>query len=145
MTMALPQNGQNDGEGDAGAVRAQADAEGWELLDGMRRRLDELSAHTRRTELQVSQLASSIAAMVEAQRKRSRWLNINSFVAYLVFTVLCGCAFYFMYQSRTRELIHARDRAAAERDEAIKRVQGLPPKHQRQPAQPPIGFDSPLQ
>ena len=52
----------------------------------------------------------------------NRWLNINSFVAYLIFTVLCGGAFYFLYESRTREIVGARDTAAADRDVAAKRA-----------------------
>lgn len=99
-----------------------ADAEGWALLEGLRRRLDDLSTQTRKTGAQVTQLADSIAAMVEAQRNRSRWLNINSFVAYVMFTMLCGGAFFFLYQSRTRELVAARDRAAADRDSAVERA-----------------------
>ncbi len=98
------------------------DAEGWALLDSMRRRLDDHAAQTRKTQTQVTQLADSIAALVAEQRKRARWLNLNSFVAYLVFTVLCGGAFYFVYQSRARELTRARDGAIAERDAADKRA-----------------------
>jgi tetratricopeptide (TPR) repeat protein len=98
------------------------DAEGWALLDSLRRRLDDHAAQSRKTQAQVTQLADSIAALVAEQRKRSRWLNVNSFVAYLVFTVLCGGAFYYVYQSRARELTQARDGAVAERDAADKRA-----------------------
>ena len=70
-----------------------ADSEGWALLDGLRRRLEDQATQTRKTSAQVTQLAESIAALVEAQRRRSRWLNLNSFVAYVMFTVLCGGAF----------------------------------------------------
>src|ERR1700760_130227 len=80
-----------------------AEADGWALLDGMRRRLDEQGAQTRKTAAQVQQLADSIGALVAAQRRRSRWLNLNSFVAYVIFTVLLGGAFYFLYQSRARD------------------------------------------
>jgi tetratricopeptide (TPR) repeat protein len=99
--------------------QAQADAEGWALLEGLRRRLDEQANQHRKTQTQVGQLAESIGALVETQRRRSRWLNINSFVAYLMFTLLCGGAFYLLYQSRARELVADRDRVAHERDLAV--------------------------
>ena len=99
-----------------------AEAEGWALLDGLRRRLDDQGAQTRKTAAQVGQLAESIGALVAAQRRRARWLNINSFVAYLIFTLLCGGAFYLLYSSRAGELVAARDRAATERDQAVRRA-----------------------
>ncbi|HEX4453159.1 MAG TPA: tetratricopeptide repeat protein [Kofleriaceae bacterium] len=97
-----------------------AEAEGWALLDGLRRRLDEQGAQTRKTAAQVQQLADSIGALVAAQRRRSRSLNLNSYVAYVIFTVLLGGAFYFLYESRARDLVAARDRAATERDTAAR-------------------------
>lgn len=93
-------------------------AEGWALLDGLRRRLDDQAVQGRKTAAQVQQLADSIAALVEHQRQRARWLNMNSFVAYVVFTLLLGGGFYFLYQSRAHDLIGARDRALADRDAA---------------------------
>jgi tetratricopeptide (TPR) repeat protein len=107
---------------DPGTEPGQASApvdDGWALLEGLRRRLDDQGAQTRKTQAQVTQLAESIAALVEAGRKRSRWLNINSFVAYLIFTILLGGAFYFTYQSRAHELVAKRDKALIERDRAI--------------------------
>jgi tetratricopeptide (TPR) repeat protein len=102
-------------------VQPSGDTEGWALLDGMRRRLDEQANQHRKTQAQVTQLADSIGALVAAQRRRNRWLNINSFVAYLIFTMLCGGAFYFLYQSRARELVGQRDRVTTERDTAVQR------------------------
>jgi tetratricopeptide (TPR) repeat protein len=99
-----------------------ADAEGWALLDGLRRRLDEQANQNRKTQNEVRQLADSIAAMVQQQRKRSRWLNVNSFVAYVMFTLLCGGAFYFVYKARARELVAERDRVITERDTAVRRA-----------------------
>lgn len=98
------------------------EADGWALLDGLRRKLDDQVAQQRKTATQVGQLAESIGALVEAQRKRSRWLNLNSFVAYVMFTVLCSIAFYFVYAAHARELAAARDRAVAERDAAVARA-----------------------
>ena len=93
--------------------------DGWALLDGLRRRLDDQAAQTRKTQAQVTQLAESIAALVELGRRRTRWLNLNSFAAYLIFTILLGGAFYFVYQSRAHELVVVRDRAVADRDRAL--------------------------
>jgi len=98
------------------------DADGWALLDALRRKLDDQGTQTRKTSAQVQQLADSIAALVGEQRKRARWLNVNSFVAYLMFTLLCAGAFYFVYSSRVREVVSSRDRAAADRDVAVRRA-----------------------
>ena len=92
--------------------------EGWALLEALRRRLDDQASQTRKTQAQVSQLAESIAALVELGRRRTRWLNLNSFAAYLIFTVLLGGAFFFVYKSSARELVATRERAIAERDRA---------------------------
>ena len=97
-----------------------SDADGWALLEGLRRRLDDQAVHSRKTQAQVSQLAESIAALVAQQRRRSLWLNVNSFVAYVVFTILCGAGCFLLYRSRAHELSEARDRAIAERDAAVR-------------------------
>jgi hypothetical protein len=102
-----------------------ADAEGWALLEGLRRRLDEQANQNRKTQSEVRQLAESIGALVAEQRKRSRWLNVNSFVAYVMFTLLCGGAFYFLYQSRARDLVADRNHVATERDTAVRRAEEL--------------------
>ena len=96
--------------------------EGWALLEGLRRRLDDQSSQLRRTQQQVSQLAESIATLVTVQRRRVRWLNLNSFGAYLIFTLLCGSGFYLLYRSRTDDLAALRQRAETERDQALKRA-----------------------
>lgn len=98
------------------------DAEGWELLEALRRRVDEQAAQGRATQQKVTQLADSIAALVEIQRRRTRGLNLNSFVAYLIFTILCGTGAVLLYQNRANELVSARDRAERERDVATQRA-----------------------
>jgi tetratricopeptide (TPR) repeat protein len=60
--------------------------------------------------------------MVTQQRKRSRWINVNSFGAYVLFTLLCGGAAYFVYQSRARELVAENTRVSTERDTAVRRA-----------------------
>jgi hypothetical protein len=106
----------------APAAPEATDTEGWALLEAMRRKLDDHAVQQRKTITQVTQLADSVAALVAAQRRRSRWLNVNSFVAYLMFTVLCGIAFYFVYASHAHELAASRDRATTERDAAVQRA-----------------------
>lgn len=101
-------------------VESASAADGWALLENMRRRLDEQAALGRKTQAQVTQLAESIAALVAQQRRRSLWLNVNSFVAYLVFTMLCGAGSYLLYRSRAHELTAARDQAVSERDAAVR-------------------------
>ena len=108
----------DDDEPDQGT----GDADGWVLLDALRRKLDDQGTQTRKTSAQVQQLADSIAALVGQQRRRATWLNVNSFVAYLMFTLLCCGAFYFVYQSRVHEVVSARDRAATDRDAAVRRA-----------------------
>ena len=100
----------------------QTDADGWALLEGLRRRLDDQQVSQRATQTQVTQLAESIGALVELQRRRVRWLNLNSFVAYLIFTLLCVAGFFVLYRTRATELVAARERAAGERDTAAKRA-----------------------
>ena len=101
---------------------AGADADGWALLEGLRRRLDDQGTAQRKTGAQVAQLAESIAALVEMQRRRTRRLNLNSFIAYVIFTVLCAAGCVLLYRSRARELIAARDQAVSERDTAVRRA-----------------------
>lgn len=99
-----------------------SDADGWALLEALRRRIDDQAGLGRKTQAQVGQLAESIAALVAQQRRRSLWLNVNSFVAYLVFTLLCAAGCFLLYQSRSRELIAGREQAVAERDAAVRRA-----------------------
>ena len=99
-----------------------SDADGWLLLDGLRRRMDDQAAQHRKTAGQVTQLAESIAALVETQRQRTRRINLNSFVAYLIFTLLCGVGAYALYWSRSHELVAASERAGADRDAAVRRA-----------------------
>jgi tetratricopeptide (TPR) repeat protein len=110
----VPEGGHRSDEG--------TDADGWALLEGLRRRIDDQAAIGRKTQQHVTQLAESIGALVDQQRRRSWWLNLNSFVAYVLFTVLCGTGFYMLYRSRANELVDARDTAKRERDVAVLRA-----------------------
>lgn len=99
--------------------------DGWALLEGLRRRLDDQTSQGRKTQQQVTQLTESIAALVEMQRARTRRINLNSFIAYLIFTVLLGIGFYVLYNSRANELVEARQHADKERDAAVRRADEL--------------------
>ncbi|HLL24570.1 MAG TPA: tetratricopeptide repeat protein [Kofleriaceae bacterium] len=111
-----------ESESSVDADSEPADADGWALLEGLRRRLDDQAIQNRKTQQQVTQLAESIGALVEVQRKRFRGLNLNSFVAYVIFTLLCGAGFYLLYTTRAQQLVEARDGAIEERDIAAKRA-----------------------
>lgn len=89
-----------------------------EDIDGLRRRLDEQGALIRRTHTAVTSLADSLGKVVSTQRKRERWVNLNSFVAYTLFTVLLGGGFFILYDQRAGELIAAHESATEERDTA---------------------------
>ena len=118
----LPQPELEPPPADTRARTGTDDADGWALLEALRRRLDDQAAQGRKTQVQVGQLADSIGALVAEQRRRSKWLNLNSFVAYVIFTVVVGAGFYALYRSRASELVDARDTARHERDLAAQRA-----------------------
>lgn len=91
-------------------------------LGVLRRRLDDLAAQHRKTHATTHQLAESIAALVAGQRQRLRWLNLNSFVAYLIFTLLLGTAFYTLYARRADALVGEQRALATARDAAEKKA-----------------------
>ncbi|HRC56811.1 MAG TPA: hypothetical protein PKU97_12850, partial [Kofleriaceae bacterium] len=100
-------------------------ADGASELAALRRRLDDLSSQQRKGHATTHQLAESIAALVAGQRQRLRWLNLNSFIAYVIFTLLLGAAFYTLYARRAdalgaeqRALLQARDEATARAERA---------------------------
>lgn len=85
----------------------------------------DLRAELRKMQLALGGLAETVGRLVTSQRKRERWINANSFVAYVLFTVVLGGAFLTLYNQRARELVQARDVAAAERDQARSRAKAL--------------------
>ena len=94
-------------------------------LDALRRRLDDHGAVQRKTQLALSELAESVGKLVVSQRRRERWLNINSFGAYLLFTVVLGGAFLTLYRSRAKDLVRARDVAVGQLDNVSGRARSL--------------------
>jgi hypothetical protein len=98
-------------------------------LEGLRRRSDDHAAHLRKHQASVTQLADSVAALVALGRQRNRWINLNSFVAYVLFTMLLGGGMYVLYRSRVAELEARRGQAVAERDLARAQAQAQAPAH----------------
>ncbi|MEZ4401885.1 MAG: hypothetical protein R3B06_17785 [Kofleriaceae bacterium] len=94
-------------------------------LDALRRRLDDHGTTLRKTHKALGELAESVGRLVTEQRRRDRWISVNSFVAYLLFTVILGGAMLVLYRSRSGELVRARDAAVAERDLARGRARTL--------------------
>jgi TolA-binding protein len=83
-------------------------------VDSLRRRIDDQGAMLRRNGTALSQLAESVGKVVEQGRKRERRQLLNSFVAYLLFTVLLGGGALFIYRTRSADLERARNDALAE-------------------------------
>lgn len=91
-------------------------------VDALRVRLDDQGAMLRRTHQAVVGLAESVGKMVAHQRRRERGLNLNSFVAYTIFTLLLGGGFFMLYSARAGDLVAARDAALKGREEVRARV-----------------------
>lgn len=94
-------------------------------VDALRVRLDDQGAVLRRTHQAVVGLAESLGKVVEHQRRRERGLNLNSFVAYTLFTLLLGGGFFMLYTTRAGDLVAAREAAVKAREEARTRIRSL--------------------
>lgn len=94
-------------------------------VDGLRVRLDDQAAVLRRTHAVVTGLAESLGRVVASQRRRERGLNLNSFVAYMLFTLLLGGGFFMLYSTRAGALVEARNEAVKARDTAREQARTL--------------------
>jgi tetratricopeptide (TPR) repeat protein len=94
-------------------------------LEALRRKVDENAALVRRNQSALSELAESVGKLVAQQRRRERFFTLNSFVAYLLFTVLLGGGFLMLYRSRAGDLVGARDRARDDAEVATTRADQL--------------------
>ena len=94
----------------------------WAMLDALRRKLDDNATVGRKTQHAMVQLADSLANQVASNRQRTRWLNLNSFVAYVLFTMILGAGFLLLYRVRTSGLLADRVSAQHERDAAVARA-----------------------
>jgi TolA-binding protein len=89
------------------------------------RRVDDQAALVRKTQTSIASLADSLGQVVARQRKGDRRIHLNSFVAYLLFTVLLGGGFFALYNARMGNMVRERDDAVAARDAARDRVAAL--------------------
>src|SRR5512144_1424991 len=84
----------------------------------LRRDIAEAHGVATRTHNAVATLAASLKEVVTRQAKYERGLNLNSFVAYLLFTILLGGGFFLLYRSRAGQLGAERDAALRKQAEA---------------------------
>jgi TolA-binding protein len=99
----------------------QQDKEMRTLVDrvaGLSDRVDAVGESAERAEAASTVLARALEDLVDRHRKVDRTLNLNSFVAYALFTFLLGGGFFALYKSRVGELVGERDEAIASRDAA---------------------------
>jgi tetratricopeptide (TPR) repeat protein len=83
------------------------------LLRDLRRELSDSHAAHARSSNAITSLASSLKEVLGRIRRHDRGLNLNSFVAYVIFTTLLGGGFFMLYRTRA-------DRLVAERDAALR-------------------------
>lgn len=91
-------------------------------LTELRRDVSEAHAIASRTHADLKTLATSLKDVVVRQDKYERGLNLNSFVAYVIFTLLLGGAFYSLYRARANLLVADRETALRERAEAVEQA-----------------------
>jgi hypothetical protein len=95
-----------------------------ERLEGVHQRLSSVEQGHGRTGQGATELASSVGELAHLVRRQDRLLSLNSFAAYLIFTVLLCAAFYFLYTDRAGDAEAERDTALAARDAAQARAEG---------------------
>lgn len=91
----------------------------------LKRDMGEAHAISTRTYNAVTTLAGSLKEVISRQNRYDRGLNLNSFVAYLLFTVLLGGGFFLLYRSRADRLVSERDQAIRARESAIGETRGV--------------------
>ena len=96
-----------------------------EEVGDLGRRVEAQSALVHKTQRAVSGLAESVAQVVARHKRRDRSFTLNSFVAYLLFTVLLGAAFFALYRTRAGNLVHERDVALAATEESRRNAEAL--------------------
>jgi tetratricopeptide (TPR) repeat protein len=67
-------------------------------------------------------VVAAVRDLAQGMRRQDRVLSLNSFVAYLLFTVLLCAMFFFLFRGRADDVAAERDRAAAARDAAQARA-----------------------
>jgi hypothetical protein len=95
-----------------------------ERLEGVNQRLSSVEQGQGLGGQGTSELLSSVGELSQLVRRQHRLLSLNSFAAYLLFTVLLCAAFYFLYTDRAGDAEAERDTALAARDAAQARAEG---------------------
>ncbi len=95
-----------------------------ERLEAVNQRLSSVEQTHGRAGQGASELASSVGELSQLVRRQVRLLSLNSFAAYLIFTVLLCASFYFLYTDRAGDAEAERDSALAARDAAQARAEG---------------------
>ncbi|HYU15015.1 MAG TPA: hypothetical protein VEL05_03060 [Candidatus Acidoferrum sp.] len=81
-------------------------------LQALAERLEDVEDSQTRAGEGMAELGESVRDLAQSMRRRDRVLSLNSFVAYLLFTVLLCATFFLLFRGRA-------DDAAAERDRAL--------------------------
>jgi TolA-binding protein len=89
----------------------------------LRRELAESHAVAVRTSNAVTTLAASLKEVITRQSRYDRGLNLNSFVAYVLFTALLGAGFFMLYRTRADQLVTERDQALRQQKAAVDEAQ----------------------
>jgi TolA-binding protein len=87
-------------------------------LRELKKEVEGSRALTIKTHNLIGQLSAEIKQVSQRQNRYERGLSLNSFVAYVLFTLLLGGAFALLYRSRASSLVLERDTARQERDAA---------------------------
>jgi len=93
-------------------------------LEALKDRLGEVEASQAQAGSSQSELVTAVADLAQAVRRQGRLVSLNSFAAYLLFTVLLCAGFYVLYRGRAGEVDAERDHAQAARDAAQARADG---------------------
>jgi tetratricopeptide (TPR) repeat protein len=88
-------------------------------LKEIRRELSETHGIATRTHNAVALMSGSLRQVLNFKERYDWSHTLNSFVAYVLFTVLLGGGFYLLYRSRAGRLVSERDAAVAQRDQAV--------------------------
>jgi TolA-binding protein len=101
------------------AAPAAAPGELSPQLRDLRRDVADAHAVAVRTSNAVTTLAASLKEVIQRQNRYDRGLNLNSFIAYVIFTTLLGGGFFMLYRSRAERLVSERDQALRARQTAV--------------------------
>jgi hypothetical protein len=82
-----------------------------ERLQALAERVSEIGQAQDQSDDTVATLAGALSDLVGRMRRQDRRMTLNSFVAYALFTVLLGAAFFMLHRGRASDLERERDQA----------------------------------